>query len=380
MVEVERLLCNSQFCDLERRGASLHLRMAALAREAEVDDLALEDQADALREELLVLSGHLKQAGLDVTVMLNHLLIERATRDLIRRMTSRVESLRKRVDALPKPSLDLKSPAVPVVVYGSQNVPGAATITPQNESRPVEPVRKRRRHSLSFGDNGEVLPRQGLFPVFVSCRYLTLKTVEGIAIWAFHVLRTYPPKDNARRWLADHWTLPGPTAFLTGHNREELLEPPCDIKKFDDLCRNRMLQISNLHEAAVNDALLTIRIAYLKRESAIRRPAIGTVHHEAFKAWAVSRIRSALESGHNLTQRELLRAFAELPDATKKNITPNDPTHYFKTGRYGWSLTLENLYKLAATPIPTEGAPAAAHGGGNDVDWEDTCAAGSGAD
>ena len=75
MVEVERLLCDAQFCDLERRGASLHLRTAALPREAEVDDLALEDQADALREELLVLSGHLKQAGLDVTVMLNHLLI-----------------------------------------------------------------------------------------------------------------------------------------------------------------------------------------------------------------------------------------------------------------------------------------------------------------
>ena len=59
MVEVERLLCNSQFCDLEQRGASLRLRMAALAREAEVDDLELEDQADhdaltpSRREELL---------------------------------------------------------------------------------------------------------------------------------------------------------------------------------------------------------------------------------------------------------------------------------------------------------------------------------------
>ncbi len=102
------------------------------------------------------------------------------------------------LDALPKPSLDLKSPAVPVVspprpiamVSVSQNVPGAATITPQNESRPVEPVRKRRRLSLSFGDDGEVLPRKGLFPVFVSCRLITLRTIEGIAIWAFHVHRT----------------------------------------------------------------------------------------------------------------------------------------------------------------------------------------------
>ena len=109
MVEVERLLCNSQFCDLEQRGASLRLRMAALAREAEVDDLELEDQADALREELLVLSAGLKQAGIDVTEMLNHLLREPATRDLIRRMTSRVESLRRRLFDLPKPSLDLKS-------------------------------------------------------------------------------------------------------------------------------------------------------------------------------------------------------------------------------------------------------------------------------
>ena len=79
MVEVERLLCKSQFCDLERRGASLHLHLSmdtlvTLAREAEVDDLELEGQSDALGEDLLVLSGHLKQAGFDVTPMLNHLL------------------------------------------------------------------------------------------------------------------------------------------------------------------------------------------------------------------------------------------------------------------------------------------------------------------
>ena len=72
-------MCKSQFCDLERRGASLHLHLSmdtlvTLAREAEVDDVELEGQSDALGEDLLVLSGHLKQAGFDVTPMLNHLL------------------------------------------------------------------------------------------------------------------------------------------------------------------------------------------------------------------------------------------------------------------------------------------------------------------
>jgi hypothetical protein len=150
------------------------------------------------------------------------------------------------------------------MVYGSQNVPGAATITPQNESRPVEPVRKRRQLSLSFGDDGEVLPRKGLFPIFVNCRHRTLVHVEDMAIWAFHVLRTYPPKENSRHWISENWTNPGPTTFLAAHSREELLEPPGTFKQFSHLCQNRMLQPCNLYKAARDNALLTIQIGYLK--------------------------------------------------------------------------------------------------------------------
>ena len=263
--------------------------------------LNLQIRVDGLREDLIFVCGNLKKNGYDFTMTLAPLLSEPASDELVQRITARLQSLQEKL-CLVTPSHErpsgntLKRPAVHVPVENPVPTSGQPAKKPKSktldsvvhgsdgdvdsEALPITglfeaphvaktamraPSKKRKSQTVDFGSDGEVLPRKGLFAAFKNCRQNTIHEIESLAIWAFHVFRTYKTTvSDSKEWMKVHWELPGPTEFCTMYGKEELSRAPA-IANYLDFVQNRYLQAHNIRAAADSNDLRTIQIGYLLR-------------------------------------------------------------------------------------------------------------------
>ena len=181
--------------------------------EAEME-LDLDEERDKLRDDLIILSGHLKNLGFDFTDTVRPLLIDTApaTAENNQRLKRRYDSRKEKLDNIRK---DTAPPPPP---------------PPPPPSRPAFPRQYGRAAPApqQIADNGELLPRLGLFPTFYKMKQDTYEQVEKALLWAFHVITTNQDTVvQSPKWMEDHWNCNGPTT------QGPLLQTtPCDFKRY----------------------------------------------------------------------------------------------------------------------------------------------------
>jgi hypothetical protein len=246
--------------------------------------------------------------------------------------------------------------------WEGQTTPSPAPPLPQTAPAPPPPARAKTAHlhpppppsrerayksrrlaAREVADSGEILPRYGDFPRFAQMHQKTVLDTQEAAKWAFRLI-TADLKGATKAPKMKNWLIPNWCKELDGHH------PPVNVDKFKNCVTGRFFHRSTCMkpQARATKVFEISRGSKNCNNGSRAEDTTGNVHQERFKEWAIQHVADSLQKfpEYRLCKKQLLEAFAALPETERMAITPYKPDHYFKV-RPGFSMSIQLLYEAA---------------------------------